>query len=445
MKKSPSKFLTDTIFNFGAQISSLFFGLATTVILARGLGVGPRGELAFALLLPQTLMALLGTGFASTVSYSVASKAWKEGEILSSILGIATYLSAFTLLCAIPPLIVHEQLFPSISLTLLLCALLVIPISSFRSLMSACLVGKRAFRQSMWVSVIANVATVLITATLVFSFPRRVESGLAATILGSAFGVAIVFFFCRQICKSDNGRITPNMNIRSLLPSIKYGGIAQVASISSYLNYKLDQFLIAWLLGVPALGIYVVAVSLSEKLWMFVGNLSTVLFAMAASEKDSAKSTATAVRVARIVFWANILLAIGLALVAKPLVDYMYGKEYAQAAIVVLYLLPGILLLGCAKVTANFLAGTGRVDINAICSTLGVIVNVVANLILIPRYQLVGAAAATSISYTFISITNYIFFVRLTGADWKTLFTPPWSDVSLLYRHLLEVIAPSRL
>ena len=53
---------------------------------------------------------------------------------------------------------------------------------------------------------------------------------------------------------------------------------------------------------------------------------------------------------------------------------------------------------------------------------MGLLVNVIFNILLIPRFGIAGAAMATSISYTLTSSIFLISFIKLTGLTLKELF-----------------------
>jgi Na+-driven multidrug efflux pump len=54
------------------------------------------------------------------------------------------------------------------------------------------------------------------------------------------------------------------------------------------------------------------------------------------------------------------------------------------------------------------------------------VVNVIANLILIPRLGVVGAALATSLSYSLLTILKLFVYIRIAQVSWR--------DVLLLNR-----------
>jgi len=128
---------------------------------------------------------------------------------------------------------------------------------------------------------------------------------------------------------------------------------------------------------------------------------------------------------ARFVFIVTILGALFLALIISPLVNILFGADYSEATGALRWLLPGIVLGGVARVLANDLAARGRPELNMYTALLVVIVNVLANIILIPGMGIKGAAIATTLAYSINFVVKLALYARLSGNCWwkPILFT----------------------
>lgn len=418
----------------------LAIGIGTSAILARALGTEGRGDLALILLLPVTLLSIFANGFTSTITYSVATGIWKDEEIMPAITGIAAYLTGIMIVVAGGILPFHDTLFSGISFYLLLATIVYIPLELMTLSLQSLLIGMQEFREKMNLAVVTSPIRLVITLVLLLTFPDNVAVGLLAVILATLVNLVIVYLKCVKLCRQSRLFVRPQFNLTALSGALAYGGVSQLGGVARFLNYKADQFIVFWLLGSGPLGIYAVGVVLAEKLWLFVGNVSGVLFSLTAQHKDSNESGEIAARVAAIVVWFNLAVAIALAAVAIPMVRLIYGVEYNQSGLVILCLLPGITSLGFAKVTGNFIAGIGRPGINAIGSVGGMIINIIANLLLIPQIGLLGAAFATSISYSAIAVYSYICFLKITGLKWYKLFIPRSQDLSAIFAYSTRML-----
>ena len=91
-------------------------------------------------------------------------------------------------------------------------------------------------------------------------------------------------------------------------------------------------------------------------------------------------------------------VAVGLAVFAEPILHIVYGEEFSRGAVCLMILSAAQVVNVSAGLVAQILVMTGHVRDAAVGMTLGATVNVVLNALLIPRWEIEGAAIATGIS-----------------------------------------------
>jgi O-antigen/teichoic acid export membrane protein len=112
----------------------------------------------------------------------------------------------------------------------------------------------------------------------------------------------------------------------------------------------------------------------------------------------------------RIYLLAALPVAIGCALVGDRFVPLFYGHKYAEGGRVVA-LLGGFLWLWFGTMTLGWsLTAADRLKVVLAGNVLAMTVNIISNLILIPRFSIMGAAASTVISES----TLLIYFLVMT-------------------------------
>ena len=101
-------------------------------------------------------------------------------------------------------------------------------------------------------------------------------------------------------------------------------------------------------------------------------------------------------------------------ILAKPLISLLYGNEYLSAVPVMRILLIGAFLNSGLRYTiANILAAMGKIKYNMIISIIGVIAQILLDVLLIPRMQMYGAAIANCIVYGIMSMYLLLVFCKL--------------------------------
>src|SRR5680860_722507 len=114
-----------------------------------------------------------------------------------------------------------------------------------------------------------------------------------------------------------------------LRPALRYGAKAHLGNLASFLNYRMDIFLVNLFVGPAGAGLYSIAVRLVEQLWMISRAVSTVLLPpLSAMMGDDAGRRRLTPMIARFVLWGTLLVAGMLAAVAAPLIEALFGAEF---------------------------------------------------------------------------------------------------------------------
>lgn len=219
---------------------------------------------------------------------------------------------------------------------------------------------------------------------------------------------------------------------------LKYAAQMGVNSLSGYLSLRIDVFIIIFMLGQSALGLYSVGLGIAEVLWQLNRSIVTASFGRIArsDESDAAVTTATSMRHA---FTIVTLAAIAVALVAPPIVPRVYGRAFEQSVVVTWALLPGIVAYSMMGSLSTFYTQQlGEPRLPLIFRLITTVICAVATVLLLPRIGIVGGAIATSISYLVSFALSAGYFVRRTGTAASKLFFLRKSDL-IPYRSLLRV------
>ena len=102
-----------------------------------------------------------------------------------------------------------------------------------------------------------------------------------------------------------------------------------------------------------------------------------------------------------------------IALLAQPVVRILYGNQYLTVVPVMrILLLAAFFNCGLRYTTANILAAMGQVKYNMIISAVGMVLQIVINLIIVPRYASMGIAVTSCFVYLFMAVSLMIVFYR---------------------------------
>ena len=129
---------------------------------------------------------------------------------------------------------------------------------------------------------------------------------------------------------------------------IQYGIKTYVANLLQFLNYRLDQFILNFFMGVTQVGLYSVAVGLGEYIWQLSNAVQTILFPKVAST-TTVKATLITARANRNTLMISFLAALGLGSLSYWIILILYGQDYLPASKGLIWLLPGIVAFSVVK------------------------------------------------------------------------------------------------
>jgi lipopolysaccharide/colanic/teichoic acid biosynthesis glycosyltransferase len=177
-----------------------------------------------------------------------------------------------------------------------------------------------------------------------------------------------------------------------------FGLRGQVGSLMYLVNLRLDFMIVDLLAGPAILGIYAVASKFAELLRLLPISFEWVLYPGFASQAAGEAWTRAMWLIPRAAI-ATAVGALPLALLAQPVIPLFYGPAFASAVEPTRLLLIGLSVEGASGVITAYLFGRGRPGLNSIATAGGVIVTIGLDLLLIPRFSLIGAALASTAAY----------------------------------------------
>ncbi len=200
--------------------------------------------------------------------------------------------------------------------------------------------------------------------------------------------------------------------------------------IGTALLYRIDQLIIKQMMGVDAVGLYAAAVKLAE-IWFFIPTIITgSLFPAIVNAKNRSQELCDNrfMRLYSLLIWLAIAISVFMTFTGHWVITMLYGAKYASSAntLIILSWTSVFIFLGNASKKWFIVENLQRLLLYRIFG--GVILNVILNLVLIPRYGIEGAAMATLISYGYTFYFSYIFNPRLRGLFFLTTksFSPKY-------------------
>jgi O-antigen/teichoic acid export membrane protein len=196
---------------------------------------------------------------------------------------------------------------------------------------------------------------------------------------------------------------------------------------------KIDQIMLGQMIGDEAVGIYSVALRLSE-IWYFIPVMIVASVFPAILEAKKLSETQYYARLQKL-YDLMVLLSVGVALpmtfLSTTIVTLLFGEAYAESGPVLAIHIWTAVFVFLGVASGKWFLAENRQILSFQRTALGAVVNVLLNLILIPGFGVIGAAMATVISqataaWLFDLVqheTRSMFFMKIRSMNILRLFT----------------------
>jgi len=385
--------------------------VANAAIIARWLGPDGKGAYTLATLMPFMLALFLSGGIGLANVYFAGSQRIDVARLTANTLAYTLMATAAAALI-VAVLILSGALarwMPGVPMPVVILASFWLPLSLLNSLLLNILQGLRRIREVNF----ANLTQALVTLATTGIFVIMLGWGLVGAVVATWLGAAAALTMAVRYLRREGASFRPRWDAAVMRPTIAYGLRGHIGSIFQFLNYRLDTFIVNGFLGTSGVGFYGSAVSLGELLWQFPTAVGFVIFTKSSASRPEEMNRFTP-RVLKLTLGILIVGAVMLALAGPLLIEILYGPAFAPSYRPLLALLPGIVFMGGGKVLANEMAGRGHLQYNSICAGLSLVLTVILDLTLIPRFGAVGAAAASSLAYLAFFIAALGFYLHVS-------------------------------
>lgn len=373
------------------KFSSAGLGFLTIILISQILGVEAKGEQAIMVYNINLLLMLFTLIGNSTLIYLTPRKDFSN-LIIPSFLWIV--ITA----------ILVSLFFPNI------CVFIAV-LAAISEINQFLLLGKQKISQANILKLIYPLVSFSYILILwLFNRFTSVEDFITAMLIAY-----IVSFFYGIFALRDEYKNLKLISKQELTSSFKtlfsLGVTKQIGYIAQSMNYRLCFYILGFYCGETLVGIYSNAVSLSEAVMLFGSSLALVQYSSLSNNEDDSSSKQFSWKMSKIngIFTAGALLV--LCLLPSEVYSFVFGKGFEEISQAIRILSIGVLPLSIASNFTQYFYAKGNFKISTFASIIGLVITIIAGLILIPKYQLQGAALTATLSYFTTFAIEFYFFV----------------------------------
>jgi polysaccharide transporter, PST family len=268
--------------------------------------------------------------------------------------------------------------------------------------------------QSKYVVLAGSIAFLITTILKIFLI--QIKASLAAfawVSLGESITVATALILFYQSNNQSVLRWKPELYFAGQL--IKKSCPMIFAGLANILYMKIDQVMLGQMLGDTAVGIYSVAVRISE-VWYFIplAIASSVTSNIIATRRESLERYHQKLQtILNYVVFIAYLISISMSFLAAPIILQLYGAAYTESVPILMVHIWASTFVFLGLIRGIWLVAEDLTIIYMKTTAIGAAINIILNLILIPHYAGLGAAIATVISYAVASYISCLFYPGL--------------------------------
>ena len=421
------------------QVFGIIIGMLSALIIARTLGVEGQGRYALVILLPNLLYTIFNMGVAPATVFYIGKKEFALEDVFRTNLLVSMVISFATILIGILFIIFfHEKFYASVSIQLMFMILCVLPFLFLNKNLQVIFQGKEQFEKFNIVVILNQVGLLFFSSLFLLALNLDLFGALLAFVLTQVLMLFLVFYYLQS---EYNLKFTSgNLSLDYFKGSVLYGIKVHLSNILAFVNYRIDLFIIAYFLNDAAVGLYSVAVSIAERIWIVSQSVSSVLFARVSNLSSDVERAQFTALVSRNVLFLSILGGGGLFLLGKWIIYLLFGAAYAGSIAPFLWLIPGIVLGSMSRIISNYFAGIGKPEINTYVAIFLTILNIGLNIILVPKYGVVGAAVATSITYSTNMVIKTIIFSSMNKIHYSNFVIVKMADFEIYKSYIAKIL-----
>jgi len=399
-------------------------------ILAQALGVTGRGEVAAAAAPLGLAIALTTFGIPEAVTYVVAHHprlvraAARNGFgliVLAGLLATGALLAARPLLTG-GDLVIHRLMAVS--------ALAVLPtvlLGVLRGIAS----GMQRWAQVSLEKVLASGLRIVVLIPLWLTGHLTPFTATVVLAVMPVMGALAYITLPRHLPPRDQDE----HGVVSSRSIVRYGSRLWIGTIATVLIARADQTLMTPLSGAKQLGLYVVAVNLSELPLVIHRAVRDVTFVTDAHRSVDARLTAAA----RISTLVSAVAALALGTSMLWWLPLLFGKEFSASLPVAAILLLAAVISTPGSIAGAGLSARGKPGLRSVALVIVCVLNVSLLVLLLPRWGAMGAAFATLVSLSAMTLLKQLFLHRYCGVRVRDFYGLRRSDVATLRRYAKRV------
>lgn len=412
-----SKVMKDFQWSLISILTASFAHLLLRIMLSKYLGASGLGTYTLVFTIYMFGMQFASFGIGSSLTQYIAEyhdNFSKIQEFVSSgVLGSIISGSLMGLFLYIFSNIISTQFFHNpIMANLLIFTAFCFPFIAMQKAVIGTLNGLKDMKSYAIINVTQNISVFIVTIVLVHSLNMNIKGAVLGFVIPTIIVSLFSLLFIRNLFKI-NKKIT-NKVIKDLL---SFGFYIVLANSIGMIDTEISSLMIGHFMSETEVGYYAIAIIFIQGITLLpdaAQRVTTPLIATYYGKNDFEDIRRLVKETMVKTFFVIIFIDLLMVIFGRTLISIIFTEEFLPAYTPLLILLIGYSIYAPFVAVGTCLTSIGKVQVIFKISVLSAGLNLILNIILIPKFGLIGTASATSISLLFTTLVNMYLIKRYT-------------------------------
>jgi O-antigen/teichoic acid export membrane protein len=416
---SSNRVAKNTAYLIAAFVGQKVLTFVYFTIVARTVGVDGAGKYFLAISLPTMFSIFVDLGLANVLVREVAKYPDKARVFLGNVLGLKMILAVLTIIATLVTAHILDYQSETKLMISIACAVMVL--DSIHLVLYAVMRGFQNLRYEA-IGVISGQALIIISGSFFMLAGFPLYFLVVALLCGSAWNV---IWSCFALMSKFG--IWPSFLLNKQIIKFFWGVTIPfaLAGIFSRVYSYIDSIMLSKFISESIVGIYGVAYKIAFSFQFIPMAFAAALYpAMSENYVKNREKLSHLLTIATVyLLLVAVPLAVGLAIVARPLILLIYGEDFAGSVLPLQILMFSLVFAFLYWPAGSLLNAADRQAKNTLSMGITMVLNIVLNAILIPRFGPVGAAVA-ALAGNFVLWGSALYFSRtITHLNYRRVLT----------------------
>jgi len=417
---SGGKVAKNTAYLVSAFIGQKLLAFVYFMVVARNVGVQGTGRYFVALSFTTIFSIFVDLGLSNVLVRETAKFPEKAKDLLSTALGIKLLLAVATVIAA--NFVAWLLRYPTEILIMIALASVVMVLDATHLAFYATMRGFQNLRYEAF-GVISGQFIIIAAGLTFLKLHLPLPWLIVALLLNSTWNV-----IWSASALARHFGVRPGLKINRTLAAFLWSVTVPfaLAGIFSRVYSYIDSVMLSKLATEEAVGLYGAAYKVTFAFQFLPMSFAAAIYP-AMSEyyvKDRAKLSAIFAKALKYLAIVVLPLSFGIAVLANPLVNLIYGSAFAEATVPLRIIIFSLIFAFLYWPAGSLLNACDRQSANTMVMGTTMTVNILLNLALIPFFQSTGAAVAALVGNLILFVGAVFYARRVVVIDFRNFFAP---------------------